>query len=130
MADYLPNVVNYNVSAVEADGQVTFLHRIVPGGADRSYGVHVARLAGLPQPLVNRARELLAELEADDAPRRGGRSRASTTPSAQLSLLPPPDDGLRDAVLGLDITEMTPLEALNKLYSLQQQAREARDTPP
>ena len=130
LADYLPNVVNYNVSAVEADGQVTFLHRIVPGGADRSYGVHVARLAGLPQPLVNRARELLAELEADDAPRRGGRSRASTTPSAQLSLLPPPDDGLRDAVLELDITEMTPLEALNKLYSLQQQARKARDTPP
>ena len=127
LADYLPNVVNYNVSAVEADGQVTFLHRIVPGGADRSYGVHVARLAGLPQPLVNRARELLAELEADDVPRRGGRSRASTTPSAQLSLLPPPDDGLRDAVLGLDITEMTPLEALNKLYSLQQQAREARE---
>ena len=78
LADYLPNVVNYNVSAVEADGQVTFLHRIVPGGADRSYGVHVARLAGLPQPLVNRARELLAELEADDAPRRGGRARAST----------------------------------------------------
>ena len=79
---------------------------------------------------MNRARELLAELEADDVPRRGGRTRTSTTPSAQLSLLPPPDDGLRDAVLGLDITEMTPLEALNKLYSLQQQAREARDTPP
>ena len=130
LADYLPNVVNYNVSAVEADGQVTFLHRIVPGGADRSYGVHVARLAGLPQPLVNRARELLAELEADDAPRRGGRARALTTPSAQLSLLPPPDDGLRDAVLGLDITEMTPLEALNKLYALQQQARESTDDPP
>ena len=130
LADYLPNVVNYNVSAVEADGQVTFLHRIVPGGADRSYGVHVARLAGLPQPLVNRARELLAELEADDVPRRGGRTRTSTTPSAQLSLLPPPDDGLRDAVLEIDITEMTPLEALNKLYSLQQQAREARDASP
>ena len=128
LAEYLPNAVNYNVSAVEADGQVTFLHRIVPGGADRSYGVHVARLAGLPPPLVSRATELLSELEANDAPRGGGRSRrAAAAHSPQLPLLPAADDGLRDAVLGLDITEMTPLEALNKLYALQQQAREAKD---
>ena len=128
LAEYLPNAVNYNVSAVEADGQVTFLHRIVPGGADRSYGVHVARLAGLPPPLVSRATELLTELEADHEPRRGGRSRRAHEPQgAQLPLMPSADDGLRDAVLGLDITEMTPLEALNKLYALQQQAREAQD---
>ncbi len=127
LADYLPNAVNYNVSAVEADGQVTFLHRIVPGGADRSYGVHVARLAGLPPPLVSRATELLSELEASDGPRRGGRARrAPETQPAQLPLLPAADDGLRDAVLSLDVTEMTPLEALNKLYALQQQAREAK----
>ena len=127
LADYLPNAVNYNVTAVEADGQVTFLHRIVPGGADRSYGVHVARLAGLPPPLVSRATELLAELEADDAPKRGRRPQATAPQSAQLPLLPAADDGLRDAVLGLDITEMTPLEALNKLYALQQQARESKE---
>ena len=124
LAEYLPNAVNYNVSAVEADGQVTFLHRIVPGGADRSYGVHVARLAGLPPPLVGRATELLSELEASDGPRRGG--RAAEPQGAQLSLLPAADDGLRDAVLSLDVTEMTPLEALNKLYALQQQARETQ----
>ena len=130
LADHLPNVVNYNVSAVEADGQVTFLHRIVPGGADRSYGVHVARLAGLPPPLLSRATELLSELETNDAPRRGGRSRATSPQGAQLPLMASADDGLRDAVLGLDITEMTPLEALNKLYALQQQARESGDGTP
>ncbi|MDE2901153.1 MAG: DNA mismatch repair protein MutS, partial [Chloroflexota bacterium] len=130
LAEYLPNAVNYNVSAVEADGQVTFLHRIVPGGADRSYGVHVARLAGLPPPLVSRATELLSELEASDGPRRGGRSRRAQEPQgAQLPLMPSQDDGLREAVLSLDVTEMTPLEALNKLYALQQQAREARGGP-
>lgn len=125
LADYLPNAVNYNVSAVEAGGQVTFLHRIVPGGADRSYGVHVARLAGLPPPLLSRATELLSDLEANDATRRSGRP-SSPSPSAQLPLMPSADDALRAQVLRLDVTEMTPLEALNKLYALQQQARESQ----
>ena len=77
---------------------------------------------------MSRATELLSELEANDAPRHGGRARPqAAAQSPQLPLLPTADDGLRDAVLGLDITEMTPLEALNKLYALQQQAREAKD---
>ncbi len=55
---------NYNVAVSEADGQVVFLHKIVPGGADRSYGIHVGQLAGLPRPVVQRASEILHQLEA------------------------------------------------------------------
>ena len=59
LADLLPGVRNYNVAVSEADGQVVFLHKIVPGGADRSYGIHVGQLAGLPRPVVQRAGEIL-----------------------------------------------------------------------
>ena len=64
LADLLPGVRNYNVAVSEADGQVVFLHTVVPGGADRSYGIHVGRLAGLPGPVVQRASEILTQLEA------------------------------------------------------------------
>ena len=63
LAETLPGIRNYNVAVTEADGAVVFLHRIVPGGADRSYGIHVAQLAGLPAPVVQRAHAILQELE-------------------------------------------------------------------
>jgi len=126
LADYLPKVVNYNVSVVEEGDQVTFLHRIVPGGADKSYGVHVARLAGLPQPVVNRAWDLLADLETAVEP--GGKPGASQPAAVpQLSLWPSADAALLEELTKLDITEMTPLEALNKLYELQQGARKGQE---
>ena len=59
LADLLPGVRNYNVAVSEADGKVVFLHKIIPGGADRSYGIHVAQLAGLPRPVIQRANEIL-----------------------------------------------------------------------
>ncbi len=127
LADYLPKAVNYNVSVVEEGGHVTFLHRIVPGGADKSYGVHVGRLAGLPQPVVKRAWELLDDLEAGAEPvGKSGASQSADVP--QLSLWPSADSALKDDLNMLDITDMTPLEALNKLYELQQQARNHEDT--
>ena len=64
LARSLPGVRNYNVAVSEADGKVVFLHKIVPGGADRSYGIHVAQLAGLPKPVIQRANEILHQLEA------------------------------------------------------------------
>ena len=122
LADYLPKAVNYNVSVVEEGGHVTFLHRIVPGGADKSYGVHVGRLAGLPQSVVKRAWELLDELEASAEP--VGKSAASQPADVpQLSLWPSADSALKEELNKLDITDMTPLEALNKLYELQQLAK-------
>src|SRR3990170_2127275 len=78
LAAFLPRVKNYNVAVAEEKGRVVFLHRILPGGADRSYGVHVAQLAGLPRPVVLRAQELLEELES----RRGEPRRVSSSSSS------------------------------------------------
>ncbi len=119
LAAALPGVRNYSVAVAENGNDVVFLHRIIPGGADRSYGVHVARLAGLPPGVVNRAWEVLGDLES---PGGSGRKRsARSSPSQQLALFPAASS-LADAVRALNIPNMTPLEALNKLYELQEQA--------
>ena len=115
LAQTLPSVRNFSVAAVESEGKVVFLHRIVPGGADKSYGVHVAQLAGLPPSVVSRAWELLSELEGD-GPRVTPRQRP-------LFTLPNPVMG---DLMKLDISSMTPLEAINKLYQLQKEAGEGR----
>ena len=121
LADSLPRAANYQVAVTEEDGEVVFLHRILPGGADRSYGVHVGRLAGLPQPVIARAWEVLEELESPSHDRR--RDGAATVSGRQLPLLP---DGsaVRDELLELDVSEMTPLEAITRLYELQAKARD------
>ena len=128
LAATLPGVRNYRVAVSEDDGQVAFLRRIVPGGADRSYGVHVANLAGMPKAVVNRAQELLAALESEQSGghRRGSAIRRRSQPSPQLPmpLFGAADDALADAVMQVDIANLTPLEAINKLYELQEQARQ------
>jgi DNA mismatch repair protein MutS len=122
LAHHLPRVRNENVAVADDDGRIVFLHKIVPGGADKSYGVHVAELAGLPKAVVQRARELLIELEKPDptpgpSPKRGGGK-----PAEQLSLLPsrPP---LLDELAALDVDSMSPLDALTKLYEIRERAR-------
>ena len=125
LAQTLPGVRNYSVAVTEEEGRVVFLHRIVPGGADRSYGVHVAQLAGLPRAVVSRAWEVLAELERGVAPGRGGgkgRRSVQEAATAQMPLFQP-EEPLREAALALDIPNLTPLEAINKLYELQERAR-------
>ena len=119
LAGTLPGVRNYSVAVTDEGNEVVFLHRIIPGGADKSYGVHVARLAGLPLGVVNRAWEVLGDLESTQESSRKRSVRAS--PSQQLALFPA-TSSLADDVLALDVTNMTPLEALNKLYELQEQA--------
>jgi DNA mismatch repair protein MutS len=113
LGELLPGVRNYNVAVSEEGGQVLFLHRIVPGGADRSYGIHVAELAGLPRPVINRAQEILAQLEAD-----AGQVRSERAPIRQLALFPQ-DNPLLDELESLDVASLTPLEALNKLFEWQ-----------
>ena len=110
LSDHLPLVRNYNVDVAEEGDKVVFLHHIVPGGADRSYGIHVAQLAGLPKPVIRRAEELLEELE------HGQHDHTSApAPDApiQLSLF-----GAKNPVLDelekLDVNALSPLEALNK----------------
>ena len=125
LAATLPGVRNYRVAVAEADGRIAFLRRIVPGGADRSYGVHVANLAGMPPAVVNRARELLTELESNANAGPNRRRLPNPTPSPQMAmpLFTPADDDLVDTLLEVDIGNLTPLEAINKLYQLQEQAR-------
>ncbi len=114
LATVLPGVRNYNVAVSEDGEHVVFLHRIVPGGADRSYGIHVAELAGLPKAVIARAREILERLEAS-----GGRAvRLSDDSAAQLSLFPETNP-LLDELKTLDLNALPPMQALAKLFEWQ-----------
>ncbi len=115
LSELLPHVRNYNVAVAEEKDRVVFLRRIVPGGADQSYGIHVAQLAGLPKPVINRAEEILQELE-QEARAPGAARRAVQV--RQLPLFATRNPAL-DMLLELDVSAMTPLEAISKLYELK-----------
>ncbi|MCP4360238.1 MAG: DNA mismatch repair protein MutS [Chloroflexi bacterium] len=116
LADLLPLIANYNVDVAEEGDKVVFLHHIVPGGADQSYGIHVAQLAGLPRDVINRANALLKELE-EHAPTTAVEP-GRFTPSQQMALFPEASPILAE-LTELDVNSMSPLEALNKLYEWQ-----------
>ena len=123
LAASLPGVRNCSVAVTEEGNSVVFLHKIVPGGADKSYGVHVAQMAGLPQGVVNRAWEVLADLEAQSQQKNGRQVKAKVEPAQQMALFN--DDGnLQKLLRELDIPNLTPIEAINKLYELQKEAQE------
>ncbi len=152
LADRLSGVRNANVAVREVGEQILFLHRLQPGGADRSYGIEVGRLAGLPSPVIVRARELLRHLEqeqvappADGAPptdtaadpsaapvaaRRGGRATTPVpaAPADQLALFAAAPDlaaeALRARLRALDPDSLTPMQALALLAELTAAARE------
>jgi len=122
----LPRVRNYRMDVLEEGDRVVFLHRVVRGGADKSYGIHVAQLAGLPQAVVRRAREILAELEAGRAGERSRRRRAMATEvpvTVQLTLFGTPHPVV-ERLAALELDALTPLEALTILYELQRLVRE------
>jgi DNA mismatch repair protein MutS len=123
LANTLPRVKNFNVAVVGEGDKVVFLHKIVPGGADRSYGIHVAQLAGLPKSVITRANEVLMELEASHAPRKSKASRGRKALPQQLPLLSS-DSPLREELAKLDVDSMSPLEAITKLYELKRTAEE------
>jgi len=111
LAELFPGVRNYNVAVSESDGKVVFLHKIIPGGADRSYGIHVAQIAGIPKPVIQRADEILKQLENSS----GTTLEREKTTKQQLSLFPE-NNALLEAFDALDINSLTPIEALNLLY--------------
>jgi DNA mismatch repair protein MutS len=136
-----PRVKNLCIAVKEHNGKVLFLRKLVPGGANRSYGIEVARLAGLPQEVVARARELLQNLESgelDDAgrprvARKGGAARSAQS-QAQLGLfgaadpapqaaVPPAHQKVMETLRALSLNDMTPLEALNLLAKLQKELK-------
>ena len=110
----LPNVRNYNI-AVRARGEdIIFLRKIVPGGADRSYGIEVAKLAGLPDSVLKRARAILEELES-----QSGRPAPTAAPDDQLSLSAMAESETADIIRRTQVDSLSPLEALNLLYELK-----------
>ncbi len=125
LAGVLPRVKNFNVLVTEEGGRVVFLYRIVPGGVDKSYGIHVAQLAGLPRSVVQRANEVLEEMEGDSNRKTGAQEspKRKKEVAQQISFF-----GQKSPVVeeleGLDINSLTPLEAIHKLYELQKKARE------
>ena len=126
LADALPGVVNFHVAAREWKDDIIFLHKILPGRSDRSYGIQVARLAGLPASVIARAKDILASLEQDELT-RGGKPALSGTASAaqqQLGLFQaasPADDKLRERIRDIDVNRTTPLEALRLLEELKRE---------
>ena len=121
----LNRVKNYNVSVREADGKVIFLRKLVPGGSEHSFGIHVAKIAGMPRSIVQRAEQVMRELEANNSGEGISRPKTETLVSGggqQLSIFQLDDPVLsqiRDEILGLDINSLTPLEALNKLNGIK-----------
>ena len=111
LSELLPGVHNYNVAVSESDGKVIFLHKIIPGGTDRSYGIHVAQLAGLPTSLIQRATEILKMLESS----AGNAVNFNNIYPQQISLFPE-SNPLLDELKDLDINTLSPIEAINKLY--------------
>lgn len=127
LPNILPRARNFNVAVSEQGDQIVFLHRLLPGGADRSYGVHVAQLAGMPRPVVERARELLEHLETQGSdfklplavpPAPSSRQKAREE-AGQLRLFSDPVHPAVDMLKKLEIDNLSPLEALTKLYELK-----------
>ena len=120
-------IVNYNVSVKEIDGKVVFVRKLVRGGSEHSFGIHVAKIAGMPKAIVKRADEVLAQLEKNNrnneaVARDMGKVAASRTSGVQLSFFQLDDPVLsqvRDEILDLDINNLTPVEALNKLNGIK-----------
>ncbi|SDF55876.1 DNA mismatch repair protein MutS [Sporolituus thermophilus DSM 23256] len=125
LAEQKKGIKNFTVAVKERGSEVVFLRRIVPGGADKSYGIHVARLAGLPKKVIERAQTILAELEQHHSPALAVTQVAATNSvvasQAHLSLF---SDPIIEELLKVDIMTTTPLEALNILFKLQKMAKE------
>ena len=124
LEDVLPRARNYNVSVSENKGEIVFLRHIVRGGSDRSYGIHVARLAGLPNPVINRAWEILSTLE-EQIHTSGYKNHDKSSLNVQLSLMDT-DQSLLNDILSLDVDALTPLQSIIKLFEIQEMARKKR----
>jgi DNA mismatch repair protein MutS len=138
LADELPAVRNFNVAVREVGDQILFLHRLQPGGADRSYGIEVGRLAGLPAPVLARAKQVLALLEGDGAAmvgeldRKSGpgtrdpgtvKTRKAAAPTDQLALFGSAPHPVVERLKTIDANAMTPLQALELVARLAEEAR-------
>jgi DNA mismatch repair protein MutS len=114
-------VANYSVAVKEWNDQIIFLRKVVPGAADKSYGIQVAKLAGIPLSVIERAREILATLERHERDLvEETRRRGPAPAAAQLGLFGSREQSVIDALRAADLDALTPLEALNLLHDLKQ----------
>ena len=121
LAEQLSGVKNYHVSVKETGGGIVFLRKVAPGAADRSYGIEVAKLAGLPNDVVTRAREVLAEHEFAEQQATAHLSPGATPPPAQLTIFTPLSQPVLEKLREVDLNRLTPLEALNLLAELKKE---------
>ena len=125
LASFLPRVKNFNVAVTEEEGKVIFLRKVVPGGADKSYGIHVAQLAGLPASVIHRAEEVLAGLESQPRQKQSKAIRPKKESPPQLPLFGDKSP-LIEEIGQLDVDSMSPLEAITRLYQLKRKAKEGK----
>jgi len=121
LATLLPRVKNFNIAVTEEKGKVIFLRKVIHGGADKSYGIHVAQLAGLPRAVVHRSEEILDNLERNQNKKRENKDKVNNQ-SLQLSIFGKPSE-IEQEINTLNIDEMTPIDAINKLYELKKRAK-------
>ena len=126
MEKSFPRIKNFNVSVREIDGKVIFMRKLMPGGSEHSFGIHVAQLAGMPKSIVKRSEQILKKLEAGN-----NRGELKSAPTAEIAesregmqlnffqLDDPVLSQVRDEILGIDVNNLTPLEALNKLNDIK-----------
>jgi DNA mismatch repair protein MutS len=125
----LSAVRNLNVSVQEWNDEVVFLHKIVPGSADKSYGIHVARLAGVPRPVNERAKQILSQLEnehldSQGRPKIGAGRSGSRRGDIQLTLFAPAEHPLMDTIRQTDVDRLTPIDALQLIQKWKDELRE------
>ena len=130
MEKSFPRIKNFNVSVKEIDGKVIFLRKLMPGGSEHSFGIHVAKLDGMPKSIVKRSEQILKKLEAGN-----NRGELKSAPTAEIAdsreglqlnffqLDDPVLSQVRDEILGIDVNNLTPLEALNKLNEIKKIVR-------
>ena len=118
MEQLLDGVKNYNIAVKKRGDDITFLRRIVPGGADDSYGIEVAKLAGVPNSIINRAKEILCELESGKG-EATGESKPREAEDMQLSLISAAQSPVTEKLRDVDLNTLTPIEAMNLLYELK-----------
>ncbi len=120
LEELIDGVKNYNIAVKKRGDEITFLRRIIPGGADDSYGIEVAKLAGVPEWIINRAKQVLREL-TEQSPDNGREllKNVTTSDDLQLSLMPAADNAVAEKLRNTDVDTLTPIEAINLLYELK-----------
>jgi DNA mismatch repair protein MutS len=130
LADRKPRVKNFNIAVREWNEEIIFLRKLVPGGTNRSYGIQVARLAGIPPGVIDRARKILYSIESGEhafaGPASASPGRGSTP--RQLDLFRSTESQILERLRGIDITRLTPLDAMNLLSLLQEMAKMQTDS--